>query len=119
MVIHRHSLIDHHTVGTEPVVAGHQVLESTSAAGAIARIRLSDIVPYEGAPCSAYVRAVEALSGSLTRHNAVVIELGSEEAALMRCAFESSRLYFRTRGQSGGGSWGKSSRGVHMYRAGR
>eukprot|EP00268_Persea_americana_P042739 TRINITY_DN427_c1_g1_i13.p1 TRINITY_DN427_c1_g1~~TRINITY_DN427_c1_g1_i13.p1 ORF type:complete len:596 (-),score=128.24 TRINITY_DN427_c1_g1_i13:1755-3542(-) len=116
---HRQMPSDHHTVGTEPVVAAHQVLESTSAAGAIARIRLSDIVPYEGAPCSAYVRAVEALSGSLTRHNAVVIELGSEEAALIRCAFESSRLYFRTRGQGGGGSWGKSSRGVHMYRAGR
>ncbi|KAF9624054.1 hypothetical protein IFM89_007752 [Coptis chinensis] len=52
------------------------------------------------------------------RHNAVVIELGSEDSAVMRCALEAARLYFRTRGQSGG-NWGKPNRGVYMYRAGR
>lgn len=92
---------------------------ATAATAPIARIRLSDIVPYEGAPCMAYTRAVEALSGSLTRHNAAVIELGDEDVAIMRCGLESGRMYFRTRMQNGGGSWGKSGRSVYMYRAGR
>lgn len=57
-----------------------------------------------------YLRAVDALSASLMRHNAAVIELGSDDAALLRCALESARLYFRTR---------KGGRGVYTYRAGR
>ncbi|XP_077247066.1 RING/U-box superfamily protein [Tasmannia lanceolata] len=107
---------DHHAAGPEPIAAAYPVGEPV-----VARVRLSDIVPYEGAPCAAYVRAVEALSGSLMKYNAVVIELGSEESTLMRCAFESVRFYFRTRAQSGGsgGNWGKSGRGVCVYRAGR
>ncbi|KAF7809366.1 U-box domain-containing protein 62 [Senna tora] len=80
------------------------------------RIRLSDIAQYDGAPAGSYVRAVEALSGSLMRHNAALIELGSEDAALMRCGLEGSRLFFRSRAHLG---VGKGSRGVHMYRAGR
>lgn len=84
----------------------------------LARVRLSDLIPYDGAPAGPYVRAVEALSGSLMRHNAAVIELGGEDTALMRCGLESARLYFRTRAQSGGSS-GKGGRGVYMYRAGR
>ncbi|KAL0386232.1 UNVERIFIED_CONTAM: hypothetical protein Sradi_3017500 [Sesamum radiatum] len=74
------------------------------------RIRLSDILPYDGAPMGPYIRAVDALSNSLMRHNAAVIELGPEDAALLRCALESARLYFRTR---------KGGRGVYTYRAGR
>ncbi|XP_010935485.1 uncharacterized protein [Elaeis guineensis] len=90
----------------------------------VARVRLADIAPYEGAPGAAYARAVEALSGSLMRHNASVIELGREEAVVVRCALESVRMYFKARAQcsSGGGGlvgWGKSSRGVYIYRAGR
>ena len=88
----------------------------------LARVRLCDIVPYDGAPVGPYVRAVEALSGSLMRHNAVVIELGSEDATLMRCGLESARLYFKARALNvctGGGNWGKGNRGVYMYRAGR
>ncbi|CAK9162737.1 unnamed protein product [Ilex paraguariensis] len=86
----------------------------------LARVRLSDVVPYDGAPSEPYVKAVEALSGSLMRHNAAVIVLGTEDAAIMRCGLESARLYFRTRGQSGGtASWAKGTRGVYMYRAGR
>lgn len=84
----------------------------------IARVRLSDIVPYDGAPAGPYLRAVEALSGSLMRHNAAVIELGSEDTALLRCGLEAARLYFRSRTQSGG-NLGKGGRGVYMYRAGR
>ncbi|OVA06794.1 hypothetical protein BVC80_8727g12 [Macleaya cordata] len=79
-------------------------------------------MPYDGAPGVTYSRSIEALSGSLMRHNAVVIELGSEDSALIRCGLESARLYFRTRAQnsgSGGVNWGKPSRGVYMYRAGR
>lgn len=82
----------------------------------LTRVRISDICPYDGAPTGAYVRAVEALSGSLMRHNAAVIELGSDDAALLRCGLEASRLYFRSRAQLG---VGKGSRGVYMYRAGR
>ncbi|RZC70139.1 hypothetical protein C5167_033296 [Papaver somniferum] len=92
----------------------------------VARVRLSDIMAYDGAPGVMYSRSVEALSGSLMRHNAVVIELGSDDAALIRCGLESARLYFRTRAQNGGGgvtggagNWVKPSKGVYMYRAGR
>ncbi|PIN26833.1 hypothetical protein CDL12_00403 [Handroanthus impetiginosus] len=74
------------------------------------RIRLSDILPYDGAPMGPYIGAVDALSTSLMRYNAAVIELGSDDAALLRCALESARLYFRTR---------KGGRGVYTYRAGR
>lgn len=86
----------------------------------LAKVRLSDLVSYDGAPTDSYLRAVEALSGSLTRHNAAVIELGTEEGALMRCGLESARLYFRTRGQNGG-NWSSSNgnNGFYKYRAGR
>lgn len=84
----------------------------------LARVRFSDLVPYDGAPAGPYVRAVEALSASLMKHNAALIELGSEDTALMRCGLESSRLYFRTRVQCAGASI-KGARGVYMYRAGR
>ncbi|CAN1240610.1 U-box domain-containing protein 62 [Linum grandiflorum] len=77
----------------------------------LAKVRLSDITPYDGAPCGPFVKAVEALSGSLMRHNAAVIELGNEDAVLMKCGLEASRLYFRCHGK------GSSGRGVHMYRA--
>lgn len=82
----------------------------------LARVRLSDILPYEGAPSPAYGKAVEALSVSLMRYNASVIELGSEDTALMRCGLEAARLYFRTRNLSVSG---KGNRGLSMYRAGR
>ncbi|KAL7090682.1 hypothetical protein ACP275_12G056900 [Erythranthe tilingii] len=74
------------------------------------RIRLSDILPYDGPPTANYLRALDALSTSLDRHNAAIIELSPEDAALLRCAIDSSRLYFRTR---------KGGRGVYTYRAGR
>ncbi|EPS59106.1 hypothetical protein M569_15703, partial [Genlisea aurea] len=74
------------------------------------KVRISDILPYDGAPLSRYLRAVDALSASLTRHNAAVIELGSDEAALFRCALESARLFFLS---------GKCDRGFYTYRAGR
>ncbi|XP_010557562.1 PREDICTED: uncharacterized protein LOC104826520 [Tarenaya hassleriana] len=86
------------------------------AGGPLARVRLCDIIPYDGAPSPAYVRAVEALSGSLMRYNASVIELGHEDAALMRCGLEAAGLFFRTRRQT---FLGKGSRGLCMYRAGR
>ncbi|KAL9402201.1 hypothetical protein Peur_006050 [Populus x canadensis] len=91
---------------------------SADPAPTLARVRLSDISPYDGAPGGPYVRAVDALSGSLMRHNAAVIELGSEEASLMRCGLEAARLYFRSRSQNGVVK-GCSGRGVYMYRAGR
>ncbi|PKA58732.1 U-box domain-containing protein 62 [Apostasia shenzhenica] len=91
--------------------------------GAVGRVRLADILPYDGTPGWEYHRAVEALSGSLTRYNAVVVELGNEDAVVMRCALESARMFFKTRAQcesSGGfGYWGRSGRGFYTYRAGR
>ncbi|KAJ6357364.1 hypothetical protein OIU78_005258 [Salix suchowensis] len=84
----------------------------------LARVSFSDIATYDGAPCGPYLRAVEALAGSLMRHNAAVIELGGAEASLMRCGLEAARLYFRSRSQNGVVK-GCSNRGIYMYRAGR
>ncbi|KDO53026.1 hypothetical protein CISIN_1g0077962mg, partial [Citrus sinensis] len=101
-----------HAIG--PVVVPISV-EPPVATTMLPRVRLSDVAPYDGAPAGPYLKAVEALSGSLMRHNAAVIELGSEDAAIMRCGLEAARLYFRTKSQT----VGKGSRGVYMYRAGR
>ncbi|KAK9051253.1 hypothetical protein SSX86_027880 [Deinandra increscens subsp. villosa] len=106
-----------------PISAAHPTGEPaviTPTSSPLARVRFSDLVPYDGVPTDCYMRAVESLSGSLTRHNAVVIELGSEDGALMRCGLESARLYFRTRAQNGG-SWSSSNgnSGFYKYRAGR
>ncbi|KAF5737804.1 hypothetical protein HS088_TW13G00694 [Tripterygium wilfordii] len=106
-----HRLADH-AIGPVPPIAAEPEL---TMACPLARVRLSDIIPHDGAPGGAYVKAVEALSVSLMRHNAAVIEMGTEDAALMRCTLEAARLYFRTRAQG----FGKGSRGVYMYRAGR
>lgn len=102
-----------HVIG--PVVPLASALPSGEYVVTLGRVRLSDIAPYDGAPSGPYVRAVEALSGSLMRHNAAIIELGSDDAALLRCGLESGRLFFRSRAQTSG----KGNRGVYMYRAGR
>lgn len=108
--------VDHVIGPAVPLASALPSGEHVAAVGAsLGRVRLSDIAPYDGAPAGPYVRAVEALSGSLMRHNAAIIELGSEDAALMRCGLEAGRLFFRNRAQTGG----KGSRGVYMYRAGR
>ncbi|KAI3744136.1 hypothetical protein L1987_57212 [Smallanthus sonchifolius] len=106
-----------------PISAAHPTGEPAvvmPTSSPLARVRLSDLVPSEGVPTDSYLRAVESLSGSLTRHNAVVIELGMEDGALMRCGLESARLYFRTRAQIGG-NWSGSNgnNGFYKYRAGR
>ncbi|KAL4319247.1 hypothetical protein GQ457_18G023390 [Hibiscus cannabinus] len=102
-----------------PISAAHPSGEPLVTMGTtllpLARVRLSDISPYDGAPSASYVRAIDSFSGSLMRHNAAVIEFGNEDAALMRCALEAARLYFRSRVNT----VGKGSRGVYMYRAGR
>lgn len=74
------------------------------------RVRLSDILPYDGAPVGPHIRAVDILSTSLMRYNAAVIELGPDDATLLRCALDAARPYFRSR---------KGGRGVYTYRAGR
>ncbi|KAI4369108.1 hypothetical protein MLD38_017594 [Melastoma candidum] len=89
-----------------------------------ARVRLSDIEPHEGPATAAYSSAVEALSGSLTRYNAVVIELAAEDSAIMRCGLDATRMYFRMTSarwqvQSWKGSGVASPRGFYVYRAGR
>ncbi|KAF3661035.1 putative protein 4 [Capsicum annuum] len=85
----------------------------------LARIKLSDIAPYDGAPVGNYLRAVEALSGSLMRYNAAVIEMSGEGTAVVKCGLESVRYFFKTRGVAQNGGTGKSGRGVYIYRAGR
>ncbi|KAL7001542.1 hypothetical protein U1Q18_002695 [Sarracenia purpurea var. burkii] len=98
------------------MAVAHPSGEAMATAGApLARVRLSDLVAYDGAPTPTYVRAIEALSGSLMRHNAAIIEPGTEDASLIRCGLEAARLYFRTRAHNSG----KGSRGVYIYRAGR
>ncbi|XWS22889.1 hypothetical protein CRYUN_Cryun29cG0074700 [Craigia yunnanensis] len=102
-----------------PISSAHPASEPLVTMGTtplpLARVRLPDISSYDGAPSASYVRAVEAFSGSLMRHNAAVIEFGNDDAALMRCGLEAARLYFRSRVNT----VGKGSRGVYMYRAGR
>ncbi|KAL4578684.1 hypothetical protein LXL04_014813 [Taraxacum kok-saghyz] len=61
-----------------PISAAHPtgepaVIQPTSSP--LARIRLSDLISYDGAPTDSYLRAIEALSGSLTRHNRGVDEV--------------------------------------------
>jgi hypothetical protein len=110
---HRQSLLP------APVVAVLPSGEPVSTAPLnfqLARVRLSDIGPYDGAPAGTYVRAMETLCSSLLKYNAALIELGSEDTALMRCGLEGARLFFRSRAHLG---VGKGSRGVYMYRAGR
>ncbi|PHT54021.1 hypothetical protein CQW23_08483 [Capsicum baccatum] len=85
----------------------------------LARVKLSDIAPYDGAPVGNYLRAVEALSGSLMRYNAAVIEMSGEGTAVVKCGLESVRYFFKTRGVAQNGGTGKSGRGVYIYRAGR
>ncbi|CAA3020960.1 uncharacterized protein LOC111399232 isoform X1 [Olea europaea var. sylvestris] len=125
MMMHQHQTApvapshqNHHISSAPPSVRSPQQLPSPSLfsldSNGPARIRLSDILPYDGAPVGSYIKAVEALSGSLMRHNAAVIELGTDDMALIRCALEAARFYFRTRSQSG-----KGGRGVYTYRAGR
>ncbi|KAH0777825.1 hypothetical protein KY290_009236 [Solanum tuberosum] len=75
----------------------------------LAQVKLSDIVPYDGAPVGPYLRAVEAFSVSLMRHNAAVIELGVKTRAVAQ----------NGGGGTGGAVLGKSGRGVYTYRAGR
>ncbi|CAH2053268.1 unnamed protein product [Thlaspi arvense] len=107
-----------HPITVTPISAAYPSGDPlpTMPGSPLARVRLSEILPYEGAPSPAYGKAVEALSVSLMRYNASVIELGSHDAALMRCGLEAARLYFRTRTLNVSG---KGSRGLSMYRAGR
>lgn len=79
----------------------------------IARIHLSDILAYDGVVTSEYFKAVEALSDSLTRHNAAIIHLNCQDTAVLRCGLEASRFFFRTRSPNAAGS------GVFVFRAGR
>lgn len=96
----------------------------------LARIKLHEILPEDGAASAVYTQAVEKLSLSLTRNNAAIIELSSEDAAIVHCALESAKLYFRTRSHTASfwnsSDWLKLSgylaapgRDMYFYRAGR
>lgn len=112
---------------------GYPLPLSLEPASCLSRIKLTDILPEDGAPSPVYAKAVEDLSSCLARHGAAIIELSAEDAALVRCALESAKLYFRTRAHASGGSatatqpWGHNlsgyvasgSREMYYYRAGR
>ena len=68
---------------------------SLEPASSLTRIKLLDILPEYGTPSDAYMKAVEELSGCLSRHGAAIIELNSEDSALIRCGLESAKIYFR------------------------
>ncbi|XP_027353651.1 uncharacterized protein LOC113864294 isoform X1 [Abrus precatorius] len=115
-VPHRQALLSSLPVSVAAALPSGEPVLTAAPTSPLVRVRLSDIAPYDGAPAGPYLRAVEALCGSLLRHNAALIELGSEDTALMRCSLEGARLFFRSRAHLG---VGKGSRGVYMYRAGR
>lgn len=87
------------------------------------------MLPEDGAASGVYTRAVEELSLSLARNNAAIIELNGEDAALVRCALDSAKLYFRSRKPNA--SWNPSdwlnlsgysavpTKEMYFYRAGR
>ncbi|GJY29719.1 zinc finger, RING/FYVE/PHD-type containing protein [Tanacetum coccineum] len=95
-----------------PLSTTHPTAEPPLTIPSLSRVRLCDLAPYDGGPTDCYIKAVETLSNSITRNNAVVIELGNEDAAVMRCGLEASRLFFRLRAQS------SNSNGVYKYRPG-
>uniref|UniRef100_A0ACD5TC84 Uncharacterized protein n=2 Tax=Avena sativa TaxID=4498 RepID=A0ACD5TC84_AVESA len=73
----------------------------------LARVRLEDVAPHDGAAAPAYARAVGALVASLARRGAAVLDLPAADAAVVRCALESARAFFRGRPAA------------YLYRAGR
>ncbi|XP_025805798.1 uncharacterized protein LOC112884581 isoform X2 [Panicum hallii] len=73
----------------------------------LARVRLDDLAPFDGASTPAYASAVDAIAESLTRHSAATVELPAADAAIVRCGLESARAFFRARP------------GLYVYRAGR
>ena len=79
----------------------------TAARSPLTRVRLDDLAPFDGASTPAYARAVHAVAASLTRHGAAAVELPAADAAVVRCALESARGFFRVRP------------GLYVYRAGR
>lgn len=95
----------------------------------LARVKLAELLPEDGAASGVYTRALEKLSLSLARNNAAVIELNGEDAALLRCALDSAKLYFRSRPSTSSWNtldWVKHSgylaaptKEMFFYRAGR
>lgn len=70
---------------------------SLEPGNSLARIKLLDILPVYGTPSVDYTKAVEELCGCLSRRGAAIIELNSEDSALIRCGLESAKIYFRTK----------------------
>lgn len=79
------------------------------------RVKLADIPPEDGPPSAVYTKVVKDILSCLSRHGAAILELSVEDSALVRCALESTTLYFFTRAQmagsapSGGAGWSKTS----------
>lgn len=102
---------------------------SLEPASCLSRIKLAEILPEDGAASPEFANAVEELWGCLARHGAAIVELSAEDAALVRCALESAKLYFRTRVSGSApasppsskfvGYTASGSRETYHYRAGR
>lgn len=98
-------------------------LASSDRPTLIGRVHLSDIAPYEGALGGEYVRALDLLSASLTRYNAVVIQLDSTDATILRCGLDSVRMYFKAKSRcnaqtNGFGGFQKHPTTYYTYRSG-
>lgn len=74
----------------------------------LARVRLDDLAPFDGASTPTYASAVDAIAQSLARHGAAALDLPAPDAAIVRCGLESARSFFRAR-----------PGGLYVYRAGR
>ncbi|KAH7276803.1 hypothetical protein KP509_39G022700 [Ceratopteris richardii] len=96
------------------------------------RIKISEIIPEDGAPSVEYLKSIDALWDCLTTHGAAVLETCPEDAALLRCALESAKIHFRTNHNRSisppglsqtmsqfMGYIGSSSKEMYYYRAGR
>lgn len=108
----------HHQNSTHPPLESlgpldHEPPPVDSTGEMIGRVRLCDILAFDGVASVSYSKAVEALSDSLTRHNAAIIQLNTEDSAVLRCGLESARFFFRTRARN------QCVGGVYVYRPGR
>ncbi|GAA0174658.1 hypothetical protein LIER_41764 [Lithospermum erythrorhizon] len=60
----------------------------------LGRVRLLDLLPFEGTASDLYKLSVSTLSHSLAQYSAAIIQLSPTDGALLRSCLDSSRLYF-------------------------
>ncbi|KAH9610730.1 hypothetical protein KSS87_002884 [Heliosperma pusillum] len=63
----------------------------------LARVKLVDLVVKEGLPSDSYKLSVSTLCNSLAQYSAAILQFPDTDAALLRSALQSARLYFHHR----------------------